>query len=256
MGKNPWEEPDQEALALAATMQARKPRRWLRLLIGLVVVATLTFVAAYYVPLFRAHDALRAEYQGLSERRRVLAETLLTKERELERVRREKATLQGKLDDISAREKRRKQALEQLRTSISSKLRADETKGLAGTTIADGSVEVVLHNRLVFSPHTLTIPSKATSRLCDIVGASQGFELEVVSVTNDDEPPSVLLAAKYPTRAELSAVRAAVVGNRLGQACGSGAGQTSTTGIVSEGKLKLAGVKLPVTMLKLTPSSK
>ena len=73
MGKNPWEDPDHEVAALAASMRGQGgTKRWVRLAVGLLVVALLTFVAGYYVPLLRAHDALREQFQQLSERRRAL----------------------------------------------------------------------------------------------------------------------------------------------------------------------------------------
>src|SRR5690606_21596385 len=115
MGKNPWEESDHEVLAQEAGLQANRSKRCLRVIIGILVVATLTFIGAYYVPLFRAHAVLRDEYRQLSERRRVLDETLENKQRELEKIGKEKAELQAKLDERASEEEQQQASLEKLR---------------------------------------------------------------------------------------------------------------------------------------------
>jgi chemotaxis protein MotB len=252
MGKNPWEEPDQDVLALEASLRAKSPRRWLRVLVGLVVVGTLTFIGAYYVPLFRAHDALRAEFRALSERRRVLDESLGNKQRELERVTQEKADLQAQLAERVTEEAQQKEKLEQLRTGISSQLLAYESKGLAASVVESQRLRVTLANDLVFSRHTLTIPSKGTSLLCKIAQASGDASLRVVAVTTTDEPRSALLSAKYPSKRELSAARAAAVGNRLEQECDVKGDALEIAGSVEPAKRKASGVKPPTIVLEFT----
>ncbi len=256
MGKNPWEDPDHEVAALAATMRTKSPNRWLRIAVGLLVVAVLTFVAAYYVPLFRAHDALRDDFQQLSERRRVLDETLKNKERELEHTKEEKAALQAKIDQRAAAEQAVTERLEKLETSISSSLRAQQTRGLAASSVEDGQVRISLANNLVFSPHTLTIGSRGTSVLCDAVSEVKGGSIRVTSVTSPDEPPSVQLRSKYSTPRELSAARAAAVSNRIEQSCKVPAERLEAVALVQDGKGKISGVKLPAVLLELSPPEK
>src|SRR5690606_34622572 len=255
MGKNPWEDPDPEVAALAASMRTKSPKRWLRLAVGLLVVAMLTFIAAYYVPLFRAHASLRDEFKELSERRRTLDETLETRTRELERVQGEKAALQAKLDERDKAEERHKADLEKLKTSLSSSLRDKETRGTAAVRVEQNQVRVALANDLVFSPHTLTIGNGGTRLLCEIAGESDGAELRVVSVTSASERPAVLLKTKYPGGRELSAARAAVVGNRLERNCKVPAERVQAVGIVASGD-DASGVKLPALVLELSPSEK
>jgi chemotaxis protein MotB len=63
MGKKDWEklaESDDFSSAVGASQN--QGRGW-KVFSGLLVVATAAFVAAYYVPLYRAHDKLREEYR-------------------------------------------------------------------------------------------------------------------------------------------------------------------------------------------------
>ena len=249
MGKNPWEE-DPDVAALAASMRAKSPKRWLRLFIGLLVVAGATFVAAYYIPLHRAHEKLRDEFQQLSERRRVLDETLASKEREFKKLEADKATLQGKVDERDAADESKRKLLEELRVAISSKLRALETKRLAASALAGERVRISLSNRVVFSPNSLTISKQGSSALCDIAGASRGGQLRVVSVTSGNEAPSVL-AAKYASRRELSGARAAVVTNALEESCKVAGARMEPVGWLEDGDAKAWGTALPAIVIEL-----
>lgn len=254
MGKNPWEDPDHEVAALAASMRAKGPKRWLRVLVGIGIVGALTFIAGYYVPLFRAHDELRDEFQRLSEKRRTLEETLQNKERQLAKLDEEKRAVDAKLKEREAAEDAANAELEKLRVSISSKVRPYETKGLAASSVADQRVRISLSNRIIFSPHTLTITQKGSSVLCDVARAAGSAKLRVVSVTSADEPPSAALAAKFSSRRELSGARAAVVTDRLQDTCKVAGGRMEPVGLLEDGDGKGWGVKLPAIVIELTPA--
>ena len=256
MGKNPWEDPDHEVLALAATMQAKGPKRWLRLGIGLLVIALLTFIAGYYIPLFRAHDALRAEFQQLSERRRLLDEKLKSTELTVKRLETEKSELQSKVDERQTTENARKQHLDQLSASVASMLSPHERKGAAQASADSDRVRVALANHLVFSSNSLTIPGRGTSLLCDIGKRAGDGKLRVIATTSEKEPPSALLKSKYPSARELSAARAATVSNRLEQQCDIPTERLEAVGIVEAGKSRVSSVKLPAIVLELLPPEK
>ncbi|HEU5076703.1 MAG TPA: hypothetical protein VFU02_21080 [Polyangiaceae bacterium] len=252
MGKNPWEDPDPDVAALRASMRAKSPTRWGRLVIGLLIVAGVTFIAAYYIPLFRAHDKLRAEFQTLSERRRVLDENLASKERELKKLESDKTALQAQVDERAQADEAKQAELEKLRVAVSSKIRAFETKRLAASSIAGDRVRISLANRLVFTPNTVTITKQAGSVLCDIAGAvDKGTPLRVVSVTSADEAASPL-AAKYASRRELSAARAAVVADRLEETCGVPSARVEPIGWLEGGDAKAWGVGLPATAIEFS----
>jgi hypothetical protein len=73
----------------------------------------------------------------------------------------------------------------------------------------------------------------------------------VASVTTSKEPPSIRLAAKYPSRAELSAARAAVVSNRIDEDCPVEGGALRSTAWVDDSTQKVAGVKLPAVVFQV-----
>lgn len=254
MGRNPWEDSDDDVSALAGAASTNQPKRWLKFAIGLLVVAGLTFVAGYYIPLFRAHSALRDEFQTLSERRRTLDEALKNKERELARVTEEKAGLQAKIDERQEAEDAQKQGLDKVRTAVSSKIRGYETKGLAATVVEDGQVRAVLSGNLLFVPHSLKMGRRGVNVLCDVAKAAGKAELRVVAVTAADEPPSVALSAKYADRREVSAARAAVIGTRLTEACSVSSEGLEVVGLLDESRDKVHGVKLPAIVLELSPT--
>jgi chemotaxis protein MotB len=256
MGKNPWEDPDHEVLALAATMQAKGPKRWLRLGLGLLVIASLTFIAGYYIPLFRAHDALRAEFQQLSERRRLLDEKLRTGEQTVKRLETEKSELQAKLDERQTTENARKQQLDQLSASLDSIVASHERKGAAAASADSDRVRVALANHLVFSANSMTVPGRGTSLLCDIGKQAGSGRLRVVATTSEREPASATLKAKYPSPRELSSARAATVSNQLEKDCGIPGERLEAVGLVEAGKSRVSSVKLPAIVLELLPPEK
>src|SRR5690606_23563505 len=215
MGKTPWEDPDHEVLALAATMQAKGPKRWMRLGIGLLVIGALTFIAGYYIPLFRAHDALREEFQQLSERRRLLDEKLKTTEATVKRLEAEKGELQSKLDEQQTTQNARKQQLEQLSTSFDSVIAPHERKGAAKASAEADRVRLALANHVLFSANSLTIPARAKSLLCDLGKRVGKAPLRIVATTSERENPSPVLNAKYSSLRELSSARAAAVSDQL-----------------------------------------
>ena len=256
MGKNPWEDPDPDVAALRASMRAKSPTRWARVVVGLLIVGGATFIAAYYIPLFRAHDKLRDEFQNLSERRRVLDESLAGKERELKKLETDKAALQAKVDERSQADEAKSAELEKLRVSISSKIRTFETKRLAASVIAGDRVRISLANRLVFSPNTVTITKQGGAALCDVAGAvDKSTQLRVVSATSADEAPGAL-AAKYSSRRELSAARAAVVADKLEEACGVAGSRLEPIGWLEGGDAKAWGVGLPATVIEFSLPTK
>ena len=95
MGKNPWEDSDVD---LAALQRARGKTRWSRVLLWVLVVAGLTFVGAYYVPLFRAHTALVDDFKQLMEKHRATEGKLAETERRLDQESKEKQRLKAELD--------------------------------------------------------------------------------------------------------------------------------------------------------------
>ena len=60
--------------------------RWGRVFAGLLFVAVATFVAAYYLPLYRAHEKLAEQYRELGQRSQGMSETVTRLQSELKTV--------------------------------------------------------------------------------------------------------------------------------------------------------------------------
>lgn len=237
-------------------MRAQSPTRWGRIVVGLLIVGGATFIAAYYVPLVRAHDKLRDEFQALSERRRVLDESLATKERELKKLEADKTALQAKVDERDQADEAKQAELEKLRSAVAAKVQAFEGKRLAASSIAGERVRISLANRMVFAPNSVNLTKQAGTVLCDIAGAvDKGAKLRVVSVTSADEAPSPL-AAKYGSRRELSAARAAVVADKLEEGCGVAGARVEPIGWLEGGDAKVWGVGLPAIAIEFALPTK
>lgn len=65
MGRKDWQQMDSKDDLAAVGISPHRGRGW-RVLSGILLVGTATFAAAYYLPLYRAHAALRQEYRTLS----------------------------------------------------------------------------------------------------------------------------------------------------------------------------------------------
>lgn len=65
MGNKDWQRLDSKDDLAAIGVSPNRGRGW-RILSGLLFVAALTFTAAYYIPLYRAHASLSREFRTLS----------------------------------------------------------------------------------------------------------------------------------------------------------------------------------------------
>jgi len=65
MGKKDWQNLDGNDSLPEASFSPSRGRGW-KVLSGVLFVATATFAAAYYLPLYRAHGSLSTEYRSLS----------------------------------------------------------------------------------------------------------------------------------------------------------------------------------------------
>lgn len=81
MGKKDWEKLTETDELAAVGVSRNRGRGW-KILSGLLFVGSVTFVFAYYVPLYRAHALLRSEYKTASTEaanfRKQLVDTVAT----------------------------------------------------------------------------------------------------------------------------------------------------------------------------------
>jgi chemotaxis protein MotB len=214
------------------------------------VVAGLTFVAAYYIPLFRAHKALVDEFRVLMQKQRAGEEQLTETRRQLDKESKEKQALKSAQEEKDSEKKVVETRLGELGSKVAKSLGGAVSKGQAQVDVVGDEVHVTLANGMVFKPHTLTIPQAASKRLCEIAQASSGA-LRLTALAESNEPPSVLLKAKYPTARALSAARAAIAAADLESHCQVEAHQLMASSVVYAGAPKGSKVKLPALRIEL-----
>ena len=228
--------------------------RWGRVFGGLLFVAGATFVAAYYLPLYRAHQKLADQYRELGQRSQALAETVTRVQGELKASIEARDQLQAEHDLRESGKKSTGEQQERIKLALSSKLDKYLKKGNAALVVSAGSLFVALDSAILFQPQKLELTPTGRALLCDVAKTSEakGLTVRASLATGSEVPPA--LAASYPNPWALSAGRAAAVAQSLEQACSFPAAQLSATG---NGNLQpLAGLKLtgdPVE-LELAPS--
>jgi chemotaxis protein MotB len=215
------EEPDQNAFAGRAPSGGGSTFK--RVLVGFAVVGVATFVAAYYLPLYRAHQSLTVEQRTLSQKVETLESTLSTSKRELESVSREKSELSAEREKRDGVTKAGEEKLATLKKDISVKLEKAIAKGGVSLTVAGESVIVGVTDGLVFTPNKSDVSPKGKLLLCDVAKAASGRSIALSGVSA--EAP-----ATFDSIWGYTAARAASAAATLESKCGVSAQKLSATG--------------------------
>lgn len=229
MGRNAWAEMDPDL----ASMKRSGGIGWGKVLAGLGAIAAITFVGAYYVPLYRAHGTLSREHQRISEKAQALDQSLVQAQRTLQAA---ETKLKGMESEQSARESGSAKSTARAENVLAALNTALERHAARGKLLVgkDGDdVVVAIADSLVFSPKKLDVSAQGRGLLCDVAKASAG-NLLVVQAFDAGDTPAAPLAAKYPTAWSLRSARAASVAEALADKCG-----------VKPARLAAAGVGAP-----------
>src|SRR5262245_7323875 len=141
MARTPaWDELD----GLANNFGRPRSGRWKTVLVLLCLIGAATFVLAYYLPLYRAHEALTAQHRALSGKAQTAASALKATQDEL-------AAVKDKRDELERERRERENAktselskLELLKSSLTTKLEKYAGRGQAAVTLGDGRLFVSL----------------------------------------------------------------------------------------------------------------
>ncbi|XXX78417.1 hypothetical protein WMF30_06560 [Sorangium sp. So ce134] len=208
-------------------------RRWVRLVPALLLVASATFVAAYYVPLHRAHVLLLEEQRKSNQRGKDLEQTLSQVRGELQQKTAQVEKLEAERKQTEDAKKSGLERIEQLKTELAAKLDKPIKKGVAAVAVADGQAFVVLPETAVFAPYKLDVSPQGRALLCQVAGAVAAIgqapiRVGAVSGPPDQVPP--VLLRDHPTPWALSAARAASVAQALQDACSVPGARLSAVG--------------------------
>lgn len=228
MARNPWED-DPDLMAFSGRRPGGMP--WGRVFGGLVVVVGLTFLGAYYLPLFRAHDTLAAEHQRAVDQSRTLEQSLAEAKAELQKA-------SARRDELEAERQKRESGsasaasdIETLRADLASKLDKYIKKDLADVSVKNGVVTVSLADSLVLLPKKLEVGAGAKQVLCDIAKSASGRSLWVYAL-DDGSAPDEALAEKYPGKWGARSARAATVADVFESKCNVKARELQALGSV------------------------
>jgi chemotaxis protein MotB len=231
-----------------------KPRgtRWGRVFTGLLLVASATFVAAYYLPLYQAHQRLGAQFRELGQRSQTLADSVSKAQAELKSTTQQRDDLQAEHDKRDVSQKADADKAERVRATLASKLDKFVKKGSLAVVADAGSLLVALDSALLFQPQKLELTPGAHTLLCDLIKSGEAKTVTVRSSVGD-VPASPVLAKSYPTPWALSAARAAAVAQSLEADCALSPASISAEG---DGKhdpaaAKLTAAKLPADHIEL-----
>lgn len=194
-------------------------RPWLA---GLLVIASVTFVAGYYAPLGGANDELREQVKELSlEYQRAVAgfEATNAKLAASERLSDERKNALGK---INAAESTAVSALTNLYKEIDQALEPLSSGKLVSVDKGHDSAIVTIDARFLIYPHKTFVHPQGKDLLCKIARAlpkSTGRPSQVVAIANGDKPSSKIVEKQFPTSWQLSAGLAAEIAAELSN-CG------------------------------------
>jgi chemotaxis protein MotB len=223
--------------------------RWGRVFGGVLFVAVATFVGAYYLPLYRAHQKLADQYRELGQRSQGLSEAVGRVQGELKRTSEARDQLQAEHDAHESVKKNTGEQQERVKVALSSKLDRYLKKGNAALLASAGSLFVAFDSALLFQPQKLELTQTGRALLCDVAKSSEAKALTVrASLAAGSVVPPALLTS-YPSPWALSAGRAAAVAQALEQGCSFPAAQLSAIG--NGNQPRLSGLKLTGDPLEL-----
>ena len=193
--------------------------RWGGVLVGLLLIATATFVLAYYLPLYRAHRKLAEQQRELGQRAQTVADQLSRSERELAAVTTRKNELQAQQELRDSAQKKMSDQRERTRATLAAKLDKFSKKGLVAVLVSGGSLSVAIDGALVFAPQKVEVTPAARALLCEVAKTSAAKSIAVRDSLAGALPVPPALAASYPSPWALSAARAAAVAQALHDVC-------------------------------------
>lgn len=222
-----------EAVAASNSAGSSGFRRWVRLVPALLLVASATFVAAYYVPLRRAHVLLLEEQRKSNERGKDLEQTLSQVRGELQAKTAQLEKIEAERQQTEAAKKSSVERVEQLKTELAAKLDKQIKKGTAALAVADGQAFIVLPETAVFLPYKVDVSPQGRVLLCQVASTVAAVGPAPIRVGAVSGPPDLVppvLQRDYPTPWALSAARAASVAQALQEACSVPGARLSAVG--------------------------
>lgn len=227
--------------------------RWGRVFVGLLVLGFGTFVAAYYLPLYRSQQRLNDQYRELSQKSQTLSDSVSKAQADLKTVSGERDKLRAEHDQRDNAQKSDASTQQRVRDALSTKLDKLIKKNAAQVATNGPAPVVVLDSSLLFQPQKLDLSATAAALLCDLSKASEAKSLAVSAALSPGSSVPAALAKGFATPWALSAARAAAVAEVLVEKCAFPAAQLSASGSADHDPLaaQLTGSKVSTDRVEL-----
>jgi chemotaxis protein MotB len=214
MSRKHWEE-SAETDELAAMGVSRHPGRGYKIFAGLLLVGTATFVAAYYVPLYRAHALLRREYTAVSRESATFRQQLVDAVAALNKTNDECNQLRGELhkqekgaDTLVAR-------AERLERSLQAPLKKFQGKGLLTVERRREKLRITLATPALVAPVGGALTELGKKALCAVGGSLKDSDVHLVVQGLGGGPAEKAVGAW-----QAAAIRAGNTAQHLTKSCG------------------------------------
>jgi chemotaxis protein MotB len=229
MAKNPWaNDPDLVAMRSSKLAQ-RGSTPWAGLLVGVALVACGTFIFAYYVPLYRAHQTLASSYGRTMQQIKTLEDTLAQAQASLKAEIAKRETLEAEKRQKDSSSKSASGELEKVKSALAEKLSSPIGKKQAALAVDGGRLVVALSSGALFGTGKLEVSGGGKNMLCEIGKAAGSQPVGVVGATDDGSVP-MMLKPKYSDAWALSAGAAASVAATLEDKCSVPGGKLRASG--------------------------
>lgn len=240
-----------------ARPRARSSSGWARVLPALLLIASATFIGAYYVPLRRAHLLLTEEHQRSSQKSEELERTLTQVRGELQAKAAVVEKIEAERRQAEAAQKAGVEQVEQLKLVLSETLDRHIKKGIAAVAVDGGRAVVALAENAVFVPQTLDLSPQGRQLVCQaarVLTTGGEAPIQVGAVSDPAEVASPVLQQAHPTPWALSAARAARVAHALAEKCAIAGARLTAVGHATHdpAAAALAESKLPPGRIELT----
>jgi chemotaxis protein MotB len=229
MAKNPWaDDPDMNAMRASMRPQ-RGSAPWAGLLVGVALVACGTFIFAYYVPLYRAHQTLASSHGRIMQQVKTLEDTATQAQASLKSEIAKRETLEAEKRQRESASKSSSGELESARAALAQKLEGAISKKQAAVALDGDRLVVALGSGALFSTGKVEVSGSGKSLLCDVGKAAGQRPVRVEAATDADGVPA-LLKLKYTNAWALTAAASANVANTLEEKCSVSGSKLLATG--------------------------
>jgi chemotaxis protein MotB len=229
MARNPWaDDPNMKAMRSSKRSQ-RGSAPWAGVLVGVLVVACGTFIFAFYLPLYRAHQSAMSSYDRIMRQVKGLEDTLTQAQATLKSEIAKRETLEAEKRQREGVSKSSAGDLDAMKTTLTQKLEGPISKKQAGVALDGDRLIVVLGSSALLSTGKVEVSGSGKSLLCDIGKAAGPRAMRVEAATDADGVPA-LLKLKYTNAWALTGAAASSVANTLEEKCSVQGAKLSASG--------------------------